>query len=103
MGLLFLLLPLFRVLNPRFVKTSYAVVLFPRRDEIVKFTEIWVLERKPLSGVNFILKFKDKILASIDLVKVSDGYWFGRFPSNIPANLYNAELIFGVDGEVEKI
>jgi len=26
--------PLFRALNPRFVKTSYAVVLSPRRDEL---------------------------------------------------------------------
>ncbi|MCS7366010.1 MAG: hypothetical protein NDF54_11290 [archaeon GB-1867-035] len=94
--------PLFHALNPTAVETPFAIILSPKNNEIVNSTEVLVMEKKPFSQVKFVLKLKDKVISSIELTKISDKYWFANFPSNFPANIYNAELIFIV-GSVNKI
>lgn len=95
--------PLFFALNPKAIETPFAIVLSPKNNEIVNSTEIVVMEKKPLSQVKFVLKLKDKVFVSIDLTKASDKYWFARFPPDIPVNIYDAELIFDVEGVIEKV
>ena len=75
--------PMYRVLNPSKVVTPFAIVVSPKANDVTSSTEIVVIERVPISSIEFAIRKRGVVVYSSKLVKVSFNGWFGSFPPKL--------------------